>query len=431
MFLENTATDELSKWLLDMIVEWGVPEPFRDILHLLILLIGLVILLAIVVPSLRKMVIWFFSKWTRRSETKFDDYLVENRFFWNLIQIIPYLLIVLSIPLIFHQFPVWIEPVTTIVNIYGVILALWILRSFLRSVRDYSLVRESLRDKPLNSYVQVIMVLLYIMGGLLVFSLLTGRSLWTFITAMGAASAILLLVFKDSILGFVASIQVAVNDMVRVGDWIQMDKYGADGDVIEIGINTVKVRNWDKTITTIPTYNLVSDSFINWRGMQESGGRRIKRPIYLKISSIRFLKEEEIEALKKIQLLTDYIENRQAEILEYNEKTGADPGTPVNGRHLTNVGLFRKYVELYARRNPGINKEMSFMVRQLSPTAQGLPMELYFFANTIKWVEYEGIVSDMFDHLLAAVKYFHLEVFEKPASDDLRYLLEGRLGDEE
>lgn len=419
-----TMIERINHWLLNQLTLWNIPPRIAGILHLAILLAAVLAFVIIITILLRQILIRIINQQISKSGTRLYHFMFKNRFFWAVTQLIPFLIIANSLPLILEQFPAWIGPVEKIIEIYGVILTLWILRSLLRSIRDYASTKDSLRDKPLDSYLQVIMIVLYLMGGLLIFSLLTGKSLWTFITTLGAASAILMLIFKDTILGFVASIQVAVNDMVRIGDWIQMDKYGADGDVIEINLNTVKVQNWNKTITTIPTYFLISDSFINWRGMQESGGRRIKRPIYIKISSIRYMKDEELENLKKIQLLTDYIESRQAEIKRHNEETGADPENPVNGRNLTNIGLFRKYVHLYANQRPDIRKDMSFMVRQLNPTAHGLPIELYFFTNTIKWVEYEGIMSDIFDHIFAAVKYFDLEVFESPSSDDIRFLTE-------
>src|SRR5690606_11315496 len=259
-------------------------------------------------------------------------------------------------------------------------------------------------------------------AGIIIFSMLTGQSPWAFLGALGAASAILLLVFKDTIMGFVASIQVSTNDMVRVGDWIEMPKYNADGDVIEINLNTVKVRNWDKTITTVPTHYLVTDSFKNWRGMHSAGGRRIKRSISVKISSIRYLEKEEIDRLKKIQLLASYIDERQAEIDQYNAASGADPTMPVNGRKMTNVGLYRQYINRYTEQHPLIHKGYTMVVRQLQPTEHGLPIELYMYTSDTKWAVYENAMADIFDHLLASIKYFGLEVFEAPASDDIRSL---------
>jgi len=233
-----------------------------------------------------------------------------------------------------------------------------------------------------------------------------------------------MLVFKDTILGFVASIQVSANDSVRVGDWIEMQKYGADGTVLQITLNNVKIQNFDKTVVTIPTHTLLTDSFKNYRGMQESGGRRIKRAINIKISTIRYLKEDEIQNLRSIHLLKSFIDERQEEINTYNKTHAVDQSNLVNGRRMTNIGLFRAYVTKYAQQNKNIHKEFTLMVRQMPPTENGLPLELYMFTNSTVWEEYEDTVSNMFDHLFAAIKYFDLEVFELPASDDIRQLLQ-------
>jgi miniconductance mechanosensitive channel len=241
-----------------------------------------------------------------------------------------------------------------------------------------------------------------------------------FVTTLGALSAIILLIFRDTILGFVASIQVAVNDMVRIGDWITMEKYGADGDVIEINLTTVKVQNFDKTITTIPTYALISDSFKNWRGMNDSGGRRIKRSIIIKSQSIHYVSLEEIEALKKIQLISDYMTQRQEEIIQFNAEHNIDKSLLINGRNMTNIGVFRKYVDSYLRQHPSINKDMTIMSRQLAQTPQGIPLEIYAFSNDKVWVNYEHIMGDIFDHLLAALPYFNLEIYELGLDDSLR-----------
>ena len=422
MNIRLQSLEGFNNWIFEKITDLGAPGAWATFIHFVVLLVLAIIVIFIITPIVRVLINNALTRWANKSKTKFDDYLIDNKFIWYLTQLIPVTIIGVSIPFLFQNFPGWIPVLSMLVEIYAVLLTIWIIRSFLRSLLDFARTKESLHDKPLESYLQVIMIILYIMAGLLVFSLLTGKSLWTFITAMGAASAILLLVFRDTILGFVASIQVATNDMVRIGDWIQMDKYGADGTVNEITLSTVKVQNFDNTITTIPTYSLISDSFINWRGMQESGGRRIKRPLYIKISSIRHLANEELEELKNIQLLKTYIDDRQKEIASYNQKTAPERKIPVNGRNLTNIGLFRKYIELYAAHRPDINKEMTFMVRQMAPTANGLPLELYFFADTTQWTVYEGIMSDMFDHLLSSIKYFHLEAFENPASDDVRLI---------
>mgnify|MGYP001551382049 FL=1 len=249
-----------------------------------------------------------------------------------------------------------------------------------------------------------------------IFAIITVTSIWKFFTALGAASAVLLLLFKDSILGLVASIQVSMNDMVRIGDWITFEKYGADGDLIEISLATVKIQNFDKTITTIPTYALITDSFKNWRGMQESGGRRIKRALIIKQKNIKFLTPSEVNKLKEIQLLHDYLNLRNEKIAKYNQENNIDKSLLVNGRNLTNIGVFRKYMESYLSNHSALNKNMTMMTRQLAPTPQGIPIEVYVFSSDKRWKNYEYIMSDIFDHLLAAVTYFDLEVYELPTS---------------
>ena len=256
------------------------------------------------------------------------------------------------------------------------------------------------------------MIFVWLLAIFSIFAIATGISFWEFVTSIGAVSAIIILVFRDSILGFVASIQVTVNDMVRIGDWITFEKYGADGDVTEITLATVKVQNWDKTITTIPTYALISDSFKNWRGMSNSGGRRIKRSVIVKASTIKFLSETDISRFKKIDLASGYLDTRSKEITDHNTENGIDKSLLINGRNLTNFGLFRKYLQTYIENHSAINKDMTLMVRQLEQTAQGIPMEIYAFSSDQRWQNYEYIMADIFDHVLAAINYFDLEVYE-------------------
>jgi miniconductance mechanosensitive channel len=285
----------------------------------------------------------------------------------------------------------------------------------LHTLRDYFKTLPRLKDKPLESYIQVLLIITWLIGVLLIFAVLTNNPIWKFITALGAASAVFLLIFKDTILGFVASIQVSANDMLRIGDWITFDKYGADGDVIEINLATVKVQNFDKTITTIPTYALISDSFKNWRGMSESGGRRIKRSLNVKMESVSFLLPEKVNGLKNIQLISDYLNSRQKIIDDYNKNNKIDKHLLINGRNLTNLGVFRKYIETYVEKHSAINTDMSLMVRQLAPTTQGIPNEMYAFSKDKRWQNYEYIMADIFDHLIAAVPFFGLELFELPS----------------
>jgi len=257
------------------------------------------------------------------------------------------------------------------------------------------------------------MLLIWAIGIIVVFSIITGKEIAYFLGAMGALSAVLLLVFKDTILGFVASIQIAANDLVRIGDWVTMEKYGADGDVIEINLSTVKIQNFDKTITTIPTYNLISDSFKNWRGMAESAGRRIKRSILISTPSICFLGNDELEKLYKIERISKYISERNSEIDKDNKAANNDKSLAINGRNLTNLGIYRQYVENYLKSHPKISDQLTVMCRQLPTNKFGAtPLEVYAFSNQKEWVAYEHLTADIFDHLLAALKYFNLESFE-------------------
>lgn len=417
-----TSGNALSDWLYNKLIAWGVPIQSASYIHLLIMLTALIILLVLVDFLTRKILIGILNKAAKKTKTKFDDYLIQNGLLLHLSKLVPLMLSIQLIPLVLSGFAEWISPIRKLIDVLLIIVWVMVLHAFFRSVRDYLRTKRSFHDKPIDSYLQVANMIMFFTAGVIIFSLFTGTSPWAFLGAMGAASAILMLIFKDTILGFVASIQVSTNDMVRVGDWIEMPKYGADGDVLEINLNTVKVQNWDKTITTIPTYYLITDSFKNWRGMHESGGRRIKRAINIKISSIRYVTDEEIAELEKIQLLAPYIKERQAEIDRYNREHQADLTMPVNGRHMTNVGLFRQYINFYTQQHALIRKDMTTLVRQLSPSEHGLPIELYMFTSDTRWAIYENIMSDIFDHLLSAIKYFRLEVFEAPASDDIRHL---------
>jgi miniconductance mechanosensitive channel len=284
----------------------------------------------------------------------------------------------------------------------------------LNATKDFLKSKQRFSDKPIDSYVQVIMIVLWMFGVFVIIYEIFDIEKKTILGALGAISAIIILVFRDTILGFVASIQVSLNDMVRIGDWITFDKYGADGDVIEINLATVKVRNFDNTTTTIPTYSLISDSFRNWRGMLNSDGRRIKRHLLIKAKSIRFLTDEELEKMKKIQLISKYIDTRQTEINSYNKTYNVDKSISINGRNMTNFGLFRKYITNYLENYPGLNKNMILLCRQLQPTAYGIPLEIYTFSKDQRFEQYEYIMADIFDHIIASIAYFDLEIFELP-----------------
>ena len=352
----------------------------------------------------------------KSSKTNFDDILITNKVPTNVAHLIPVLIFFELIPIIFFDFDYLKNFTSKLILIVSIIIALRIARSILNTLKDFLKKLPRFKDKPVDSYIQVFMIFAWFSGAILAFAIITDQSIWKFFTALGAASAIIILIFKDTILGFVASIQVSVNDMVRIGDWITFEKFGADGDVIEISLATVKVQNFDKTITTIPTYALISDSFKNWRGMVNSQGRRIKRALHIKIDSVHYLSNDEINNLKSIQLIESYLTNRQEKIDTFNEENNINKDLLLNGRNLTNIGVFRKYAESYIENHPAINKNMMIMVRQLAPTPQGLPIEIYAFSADKKWKNYEYIMADIFDHLLASVKYFNLEIFELPTN---------------
>ncbi|MDI1305281.1 MAG: mechanosensitive ion channel [bacterium] len=348
----------------------------------------------------------------KKTKTKFDDLLVTNKTAKYIAHLIPLLFIYKSVPIILDRFEYWEGVFGKLVGIYIVMLVLWIIRTIFNALRDYLKLKPRYSDKPIDSFIQVIMIVLWMVGITVIISKLFDIDQKELLTILGAVSAVIILIFRDTILGFVSSVQVSINDMVRIGDWITMDKFGADGDVIEINLATVKVRNFDNTTTTIPTYSLSSDSFQNWRGMLNSDGRRIKRHILIKTSSIRFLEEAELNELKKIQLISDYIDTRKLEIDTFNSSNKIDKSLAINGRNLTNLGLFRKYITQYLHHYPGLNKDMLMLCRQLQSTSHGVPLEVYAFSHDKRFENYEYIMSDIFDHIIASVKYFDLEIFE-------------------
>jgi miniconductance mechanosensitive channel len=360
----------------------------------------------------------------RKTKTKFDDLLVSNKTAKYIAHLIPLLFIYKSVPIILNHFTYWETVFGKLVGVYIVLLLLWIIRTVFNALRDHLKQTPKYSDKPIDSYIQVIMIVFWILGVIIIVSEIFDIDTQKFLAILGAASAIIILIFRDTILGFVASVQVSLNDMVRIGDWITFDKFGADGDVIEINLATVKVRNFDNTTTTIPTYSMISDSFRNWRGMLNSDGRRIKRHILIKAKSIRFMNENELENLKKIQLISSYIIHRQEDIEKFNSKNSIDKSIAINGRNLTNFGLFRKYITQYLHNYPGLNKDMILLCRQLQPTQNGIPLEIYAFSNDKKFENYEYIMSDIFDHIFASIKYFDLEIFELSSNLDEKIITE-------
>ncbi|MFC5195049.1 mechanosensitive ion channel family protein [Bizionia hallyeonensis] len=403
---------DLQCLIYDYSVAAGSSESYAKAINMLALLVGLLIIIVIADFVARKLLINVFNSLAAKSKTNFDDLLVNHKAPRNIAHIVPLIITLKLFPFVFYDYPEFESHIIVLIKVYGIVLTVWIIRSVLQTFESYFKTLPRLRDKPIDSYIQVGMLFIWIIGFASILAVVINLSFLKFFTTLGAASAILLLIFKDTIMGFVASIQVAINDSVRIGDWITMEKYGADGDVIEINLSTVQVQNFDLTITHIPTFALITDSFTNWRGMQSSGGRRIKRSILLKAKSIHYLTDEKIEKLKDIQLITAYLNQRQNDIVNFNTSNAIDKSTLINGRNLTNLGVFRKYMQSYIENHSGINKDMMIMVRQLAPTSQGLPLEIYAFSADKRWANYEYIMSDIFDHALAAVPYFDLEVFE-------------------
>ena len=346
------------------------------------------------------------------TKSTFDDFLVANKTAKYIAHLVPLYYISKKIPVVLDDFVYWENLFGKSVKIFIIVLSLFIVRSIFHSLKDYLKTQTKYNDKPIDSYIQVIMIVLWIYSIISIVLLLLDTKKGILLTAFGSISALIILVFRDTILGFVASIQVTVNDMVRIGDWITVDKFGADGEVEEINLATVKVRNFDNTTSTIPTYSLISDSFRNWRGMINSDGRRIKRHVLIKGATVRFITNEELESFKRIQFVASYIERRKADIDKYNIANNIDKSLNVNGRNLTNLGLFRKYVQKYIETHPGINKDMQLMVRHLQPTEKGIPLEIYCFSKDKKWENYEYIMADIFDHIIASIPYFDLELFE-------------------
>ncbi len=407
----------LSHLLYDKLVKYNLSQPIAEYINMLVLCFCLIIIVISLDFLIRKFLLTTISKFAQKTKSKFDDILVANRVSRNIAHIIPLFLAIKVLPYILADFSKAEYVITKCLKVLGVFLALWIVRSLLNALKDYFKTLPKLKDKPIDSYIQVFMIFAWLIGLITSYGVIDDNvNLDSFFTKLGAASAIIILIFRDSILGFVASIQVSINDMVRIGDWVTMDKYGADGDVVEINLSTVKVQNFDKTITTIPTYALISDSFRNWRGMANSDGRRIKRAINIKIESIKYLNNEEIDVLKEIHLISDYLTLKKEAITDYNTSNAINKNLLINGRNLTNIGVFRKYIDVYLNQHSAINKDMIVMTRQLSPTTQGIPLEIYAFSKDKRWENYEYIIADIFDHLIAAIPYFNLEIFEQPNS---------------
>jgi miniconductance mechanosensitive channel len=408
------------EFIQSLLAEYGVGSK-----HIGYLSTAIVILIIAVVSMAanwiaKKVVLRIIVHVISSNRVKWGSFIVEHQVFQKLSHIVPAIIIYMSA----SMFPSYQQLIEAAAATYIIIVVLMVISALLNACDAIYRTFPVSKVRPIKGYIQVVKIILFIIGGIITLSILIGQNPVIILSGLGALSAVLMLIFKDSILGLVAGVQLSSNDMVRVGDWIEMPKYNADGDVIDITLNTVKIKNFDNTFTMIPSYALISDSFKNWRGMQSSGGRRIKRSIFLDASSIRFCTEEMIEEYKKIHYLEDYVASRLKEIAQYNEEHAIDKSSIVNGRQLTNIGVFRMYIQQYLRNHPRIHQDMTLIVRQLAPGDNGLPLEIYAFTNDTNWGVYESVQSDIFDHLFAVAPAFGLRAFQNPTGFDIAQSLE-------
>lgn len=405
----------IQNWLIDS----GFSDTFSMVSSWILLAFGMIIMAVIVNWVARKIVGSIVSYIVKRSKTHWDDILFKHRVFSRLSHLFPALVLYFCAGF-FPEIAIYLKRLSLV---YMALTGISAFNAFLNAVIDIYGTFEMSRQKPIKGYVQIVKIIGFIAVTIITIATIMGQKPWTLLTGLGAITAVIMLVFKDSILGLAAGIQLSANDMIRIGDWIEMPKFGIDGDVIDVSLHTVKVQNWDKTISSIPAYTLVSDAFKNWRGMSESGGRRIKRSINIDINSIKFCTREMIEKYEKIKILSEHIKSKRQEIQTHNEKLGITDSNIANGRNLTNIGILRAYMAAYLRNHPEINKEMTFLIRQLQPGEYGLPLEIYVFSSDKDWIRYEGIQSDIFDHFLAAIPLFDLKVFQYPTGADIHRIV--------
>lgn len=417
----NTLVND---WMDNLLTGIGMPLNLAIFVKIFIFLIVAVLLSYSSDIIVRKLIVSVFTAIIKRSKTKIDDIFLKRKVFNRLSHLAPAMVIFFLTPLIFQDYPALIIHIQNGAYVYMILIGLLVADSFISALHEVYIGLPISKHRPIKGYVQIVKIGIYFIAIIIIIATVFGKSPKGLLTALGTAAAVLILVFKDTILGFVASIQLSANKMVKPGDWISMPSHNADGTVIEISLNTIKVQNWDNTITTVPTYALISESFYNWKGMEESGGRRIKRSVIIDMKSIKFCTPEMIKKFKKIQILRDVIEKKENELDEHNKKYEIDNSVLVNGRRMTNIGVFRAYIASYLHNHPKINNEMTSMVRQLQPTDKGLPLQIYVFSNDKRWVEYEKIQSDIFDHILAVAPEFDLRVFQNPSGYDVVRLLD-------
>jgi len=406
----------LQNWFISI----GLNTFFSDMLTKTLLSILVILLSFVSVFIVQRLILKIVERVVEKTKTHWDDIFVKEKVFNRLSYLVPGIIINSMLPVIYEGDPTSIAFIDGMASIYIILVSLLVIDALLNAVLAIYRTYEVSRRIPIKSFIQVAKVVVTFIGGILIISVLIGQSPVVLVAGLGALSAVLLLVFQQPILGFVAGIQLSANKMISRGDWIEMPKYYADGDVLDVSLTTVKVQNWDKTISYIPSSAFLQDTFRNWRGMSESGGRRIKRSVNMDMNSIKFCTQEMLEKFSKIQYISEHIERKKQELNEHNQANNVDTSTLVNGRHLTNIGTFRAYVVAYLKNHPMIHKDMTFLVRQLPPSEHGLPIEIYVFSKDQAWASYEGIQADIFDHILAVIPEFELKVFQNPTGQDFQ-----------
>lgn len=405
-------------FIQNLLKQQGIKDSAVGYLSFVILIIAILLVCILIDIIMKKIVIRLFTRIIRRNKHQWADILLQRKVFHRLVLIIPAIIVFISAPL----FEMLKDGIRLAASTYILLVTVLIINSILDAINDIYRTHPVSKVRPIKGLLQVVKIVVYIIIGIVTFANLMGQNPLVLISGIGALAAVFSFVFKDSILGFIAGIQLTSNDMLRIGDWIEMPKYGADGDVIDITLNTVKVQNFDKTIVTIPAYALVSDSFKNWRGMTECGGRRIKRSLFIDVNSIRFCTPEMLERFKRINYLKDYMIEKEAELTEYNKELNEDAELLINGRHMTNIGTFRAYIEFYLKHHPELHEGMIQIVRQLPPEEHGLPLEIYAFTKNTDWVNYEGVQADIFDHIFSVAEEFGLRIFQNPTGYDVKQI---------
>ena len=413
---------QLTVYIIDLFGKIGFLKNWADILgeilSLLLLFVFSYLIFRLTWSAMKKILIPVF----RRTKNQFDDLLIKHRLFRRISYLVPTLILYYFVQDSVYTIPVLVSVIRRILEVTFVIIIVLVVDSILSTMNDYYDRFDFSKDHPIKGLVQIIKIIIYLFGALFAIATLFHRDLNSLLISLGTLSAVLMLIFRDPILGFVGGLQLTFNKMIRIGDWISMPQFHADGTVLEINLTTVKVQNWDKTIVTVPTYSLVSNSFQNWRGMEESGGRRIKRAVYIDMDSVHFVSGEELIKFRKIKVLKPYLEKKEKDIEAYNKKFNVDPDVIVNGRRQTNLGIFKAYLEAYLHHRDDIRDDMTFLVRQLPPSEKGLPIEIYVFTTTTEWAAYEDIQADIFDLVLAVLPEFGLRVYQFPKSGDFARL---------